>query len=27
MVFSQLMDFVPHDEFQACVARHKASRH
>ncbi|MCU1258819.1 MAG: family transposase [Bryobacterales bacterium] len=27
MVFSQLMDFVPHSEFQACVARHKADRH
>jgi hypothetical protein len=27
MVFSQLMDFVPHSEFQMCVARHKADRH
>jgi hypothetical protein len=27
MVFSQLMDFVPHDEFQACVARYKADQH
>jgi hypothetical protein len=27
MVFSQLMDFVPHDEFQTCVARYKADRH
>jgi hypothetical protein len=27
MVFSQLMDFVPHSEFQACVARYKADRH
>jgi hypothetical protein len=27
MVFSQLMDFVPHDEFQACVARYEADRH
>jgi hypothetical protein len=27
MVFSQLMDFVPQGEFQACVARHKADWH
>jgi hypothetical protein len=27
MVFSQLMDFVPHSEFQACVARYQADRH
>jgi Domain of unknown function (DUF4372)/Transposase DDE domain len=27
MVFSQLMDFVPHGEFQACVARYKADQH
>ena len=27
MVFSQLMDFVPHSEFQACVARYKADLH
>jgi hypothetical protein len=27
MVFSQLMDFVPHSEFQTCVARYRANRH
>jgi hypothetical protein len=27
MVFSQLMDFVPHSEFQMCVARYKADLH
>ena len=27
MVFSQLMDFVPHGEFQTCVARYKADQH
>jgi hypothetical protein len=27
MVFSQLMDFVSHSEFQTCVARYKADRH
>lgn len=27
MVFSQLMDFVPHREFQKCVARYRADRH
>jgi hypothetical protein len=27
MVFSQLMDFIPHSEFQTCVARYKADRH
>jgi len=27
MVFSQLMDFVPYSEFQACVSRHGADRH
>jgi hypothetical protein len=27
MVFSQLMDFVPHGEFQKCVARYKADLH
>jgi hypothetical protein len=27
MVFSQLMDFVPQREFQACVARHQADWH
>jgi len=27
MVFSQLMDFVPHREFQRCVARYAANRH
>jgi hypothetical protein len=27
MVFSQLMDFVPHREFQSCVARYQADRH
>jgi hypothetical protein len=27
MVFSQLMDFVPHSEFQTCVARYQADRH
>lgn len=26
MVFSQLMDFVPHREFQRCVARYQADR-
>ena len=27
MVFSQLMDFVPHGEFQTCVARYQADRY
>jgi hypothetical protein len=27
MVFAQLMDFVPHSEFQACVARYQADWH
>src|SRR5580692_660301 len=27
MVFSQLMDFVSHREFQVCVSRYKADRH
>jgi hypothetical protein len=27
MVFSQLMDFVPHSEFQICVARYRADLH
>ncbi len=27
MVFSQLMEFVPHGEFQTCVARYKADLH